>query len=154
MGKLRNRVIAEQRIYDDPKHPETSDYDVALPQTVPKAVHDPETGETLDVTMARVAKTASDALKDANDAHFTADEALEVAELEKSSAEGAAEAIAAVQNTISATPSQAGSPAYTGARQKPTWNNYPVEMLTITYGDSRVSEEAFTGEVNAGEYKA
>lgn len=154
MGKLRNRVIAEQRIYDDPKHPETSDYDVALPQTVPKAVHDPETGETLDVTMARVAKTASDALKDANDAHFTADEALEVAELAKSTAEGAAEAIAAVQNTISATPSQAGSPAYTGARQKPTWNNYPVEMLTITYGDSRVSEEAFTGEVNAGEYKA
>lgn len=154
MGKLRNRVIAEQRIYDDPKHPETSDYDVALPQTIPKAVHDPETGETLDVTMARVAKTASDALKDANAAHFTADEALEVAELAKSTAEGAAEAIAAVQNTISATPSQAGSPAYTGARQKPTWNNYPVEMLTITYGDSRVSEEAFTGEVNAGEYKA
>ena len=66
MGKLRNRVITEKRIYDDPQHPETSDYDVSLPRTVPKAVHDPETGETLDVTMKRVSKTASDALAAAN----------------------------------------------------------------------------------------
>ena len=154
MGKLRNRVITEKRIYDDPQHPETSDYDVSLPRTVPKAVHDPETGETLDVTMARVSKTASDALAAAKAAQGTADTALETAELAKSTAEAAADAIAAVQNTISATPSQFGSPVYTGAKQKPTWNNYPVEMLTITYGEDRVSEEAFAGETDAGEYKA
>ena len=159
MGKLRNRVITENRVYDDPQHPETSDYDVSLPRTVPKAVHDPDTGETLDVTMKRVSKTASDALEAANAAQETADKALETAELAKKVADGAAEAIAAVQNTISATPSQSGSPAYTGAKQKPTWNNYPVEMLTITYGDpdnpdARISEADFTGETNAGEYKA
>ena len=154
MGKLRNRVITEKRIYDDPQHPETSDYDVSLPRTVPKAVHDPETGETLDVTMAQVSKTASDALAAAKAAQGTADTALETAELAKSTAEAAADAIAAVQNTISATPSQFGSPVYTGAKQKPTWNNYPVEMLTITYGEARVSEEAFAGETNAGDYKA
>lgn len=154
MGKLRNRVIAEQRVYDDPKHPETSDYDVALPRTVPKAVHDPNTGETLDVTMARVSKTAEDALAAATAAQETANDALELAGQAKEVADGAAEAIAAVQNTISVTPSQSGSPAYTGTAQKPVWNNYPVEMLTITYGEGRVSEEAFTGEVNAGTYKA
>lgn len=154
MGKLRNRVIAEQRVYDDPKHPETSDYDVALPRTVPKAVHDPNTGETLDVTMARVSKTAEDALAAATAAQETADDALELAGQAKEVADGAAEAIAAVQNTISVTPSQSGSPAYTGTAQKPVWNNYPVEMLTITYGEGRVSEEAFTGEINAGTYKA
>ena len=108
MGKLRNRVITENRVYDDPQHPETSDYDVSLPRTVPKAVHDPDTGETLDVTMKRVSKTASDALEAANAAQETADKALETAELAKKVADGAAEAIAAVQNTISATPSQSG----------------------------------------------
>ena len=154
MGKLRNRVITEKRIYDDPQHPETSDYDVSLPRTVPKAVHDPETGETLDVTMKRVSKTASDALAAANAAQGTANKALEIAELAKTTAEAAADAIAAVQNTISATPSQFGSPVYTGAKQKPTWNNYPVEMMTITYGEGRVSEETFAGETDAGEYKA
>ena len=154
MGKLRNRVIAEQRIYDDPLHPDTSNYDVTLPRTVPRAVHDPETGETLDVTMARVSKTAVDALAAANAAQGTANEALEIAELAKTTAEAAADAIAAVQNTISATPSQFGSPVYTGAKQKPTWNNYPVEMMTITYGEGRVSEDAFTGEADAGDYKA
>ena len=40
------------------------------------------------------------------------------------------------------------------ALAKPTWNNYPVEMLTITYGTGRVTESAFTGETNAGTYKA
>lgn len=154
MGKLRNRVIAEQRIYDDPLHPDTSNYDVTLPRTVPRAVHDPETGETLDVTMARVSKTAVDALAAANAAQGTANKALEIAELAKTTAEAAADAIAAVQNTISATPSQFGSPVYTGAKQKPTWNNYPVEMMTITYGEGRVSEDAFTGEADAGDYKA
>ena len=84
MGKLRNRVITEKRIYDDPQHPETSDYDVSLPRTVPKAVHDPETGETLDVTMKRVSKTASDALAAAKAAQGTADTALETAEADLS----------------------------------------------------------------------
>ena len=36
MGKLRDRVIAEQRVYDDPKHPDTSSYDVTFPKTVSK----------------------------------------------------------------------------------------------------------------------
>ena len=154
MGKLRDRVIAEQRVYDDPKHPDTSSYDVTFPKTVTPAVIDPKTGERLDAAVARIGKTASDALAAANAAQKTADDALTTANLAKEVAEGAAEAIAAVQNTISATPSQSGSLVYTGAAQKPTWNNYPVEMLVITYGDARVAEGAFTGEVNAGTYKA
>ena len=154
MGKLRDRVIAEQRVYEDPKHPETSNYDEVFPRTVTPAVVDPKTGEKLDKTVARIGKTADDALKAAKAAQKTADKALSTAELAKSTADGAAEAIAAVQNTISATPSQSGSLAYTGTRQKPTWNNYPVEMLVITYGSGKVSEADFTGEVNAGIYKA
>lgn len=154
MGKLRDRVIEEQRVYDDPKHPETSDYDVTFPRTVTRAVIDPKTGETLDKSLARIEKTADDALAAANAAQSTANDALELAEQAKEVADGAAEAIAAVQNTISVTPSQSGSLAYTGTVQKPTWNNYPVEMLTITYGEDRVSEENFTGETNAGVYKA
>lgn len=154
MGKLRDRVIAEQRVYDDPKHPDTSSYDVTFPKTVTPAVIDPKTGERLDAAVARIGKTASDALAAANAAQKTADDALTTANLAKEVAEGAAEAIAAVQNTISATPSQSGSLVYTGAVQKPTWNNYPVEMLVITYGDARVAEGAFIGEVNAGTYKA
>ncbi len=154
MGKLRDRVITEQRIYDDPKHPETSNYDVTFPKTVISAVIDPKTGEKLDAALARIGKTASDALAAANAAQETADDALTTANLAKEVADGAAEAIAAVQNTISATPSQSGSLAYTGTAQKPTWNNYPVEMLVITYGADRVAESAFTGEINAGTYKA
>lgn len=154
MGKLRDRVIAEQRVYEDPKHPETSNYDEVFPRTVTPAVVDPKTGEKLDKTVARIGKTADDALKAAKAAQKTADKALSTAKLAKSTADGAAEAIAAVQNTISATPSQSGSLAYTGTRQKPTWNNYPVEMLVITYGSGKVSEADFTGEVNAGIYKA
>ena len=110
MGKLRDVVIAEQRIYDDPKHPESSDYDVTLPRTIPKAVVDPKTGETLDGTLAELTELATDAAAAAKAAQTTADKALSTAELAKEVAQGAADAIAAVQNTISATPSQSGSP--------------------------------------------
>lgn len=44
-------------------------------------------------------------------------EASETAKQAKDVADGAAEAIAAVQNTISVIPSQSGSPAYTGSAQ-------------------------------------
>ena len=154
MGKLRDVVIAEQRIYDDPKHPESSDYDVTLPRTIPKAVVDPETGETLDGTLAELTELATDAAAAARAAQTTANKALTTANLAKEVAQGAADAIAAVQNTISATPSQSGGLAYTGARQKPSWNNYAVEMMVITYGEARTPEADFTGEVNAGTYKA
>lgn len=154
MGKLRNRVIAEQRVYEDPKHPKTSNYDTVFPRTVTPAVIDPSSGEKLSAALTRIGTAAAGAATAASTAQATANEALATANLAKSTADGAAEAIAAVQNTISATPSQAGTLAYTGSPQKPTWNNYPVEMLTITYGTGRVTESAFTGETNAGTYKA
>lgn len=86
-------------------------------------------------------------------------EATETAKQAKDVADGAAQAIAAVQNTISVIPSQAGSPAYTGAAQVPSWNNYAVEMMTVTYGDpddpeARITEADFQGETEAGTYKA
>ena len=71
MGKLRDRVIAEQRVYEDPKHPETSNYDEVFPRTVTPAVVDPKTGEKLDKTVARIGKTADDALKAAKAAQKT-----------------------------------------------------------------------------------
>lgn len=97
---------------------------------------------------ASAAKTAVGA------AQTTANTALETANLAKEIAEGAAQAIAAVQKSISVTPSQSGTLSYNEERQKPVWNNYPVEMLVITYGEGRVSEDAFTGETEAGVYKA
>ena len=89
MGKLRNRVIAGQRVYEDPKHPKTSNYDEVFPRTVTSAVVDPKTGETLDKTVVRIGKTAEDALEAATAAQETADEALATAELAKSTADGA-----------------------------------------------------------------
>lgn len=94
-------------------------------------------------------KSMQDMLKEAAD---TAAQAKEVAD-------GAAEAIAAVQNTISVIPSQSGSPAYTGSAQTPTWNNFSAEMMTLTYGDpdnaaTRTPAADFTGEIAAGTYKA
>lgn len=82
------------------------------------------------------------------------EDAVTTAESAKEVADGAAQAIAAVQNTISVTPSQSGTLTYNSALQKPTWNNNAVEMLTITYGENRVSEAEFTGEINAGTYYA
>lgn len=70
-------------------------------------------------------------------------EATETAKQAKDVADGAAQAIAAVQNTISVIPSQAGSPAYTGAAQTPAWNGYDSAKLTIS-GD--------TSGTNAGDY--
>ncbi len=72
----------------------------------------------------------------------------------KEVADGAAEAIAAVQNTISVVPSQSGSLTYNKDQQKPSWNNYSKEMMTVTYGQEKTSEEDFQGETNAGTYKA
>ena len=94
-------------------------------------------------------KSMQDMLKEASD---TAAQAKKVAD-------GAAEAIAAVQNTISVIPSQSGSPAYTGSAQTPTWNNFSAEMMTLTYGsttnpETRTPAADFTGEIAAGTYKA
>ena len=66
-------------------------------------------------------KSMQDMLKEAAD---TAAQAKEVAD-------GAAEAIAAVQNTISVIPSQSGSPAYTGSAQTPTWTGYYEDLMNI-----------------------
>lgn len=66
MGNLRNVGIAEQRVYADPKNPADSDYDVALPITVPEAVIDPDTKKTLSETISQqaaeilAAKTAAE----------------------------------------------------------------------------------------------
>ncbi len=72
----------------------------------------------------------------------------------KAVADGAAAAIAAVQNTISVIPSQAGSLTYNKSAQKPVWNNFSKEMMEVKYGQDKTSEEDFAGETNAGTYKA
>lgn len=48
MGNRKGAYIAEDRVYDNPSDPEHSDYDVRLPVTVPKAVINPDTGETVE----------------------------------------------------------------------------------------------------------
>ncbi len=82
------------------------------------------------------------------------DEAAATAANAKEVADGAAQAIAAVQNTISVIPSQSGSLTYNKGAQKPSWNNFSTEMMDVTYGEDRTPEADFTGEVNAGTYKA
>ena len=72
----------------------------------------------------------------------------------KEVADGAAKAIAAVQNTISVVPSQSGSLTYNGGTQLPSWNNLALEMMTITYGEDRTPAEDYQGETDAGTYKA
>ena len=81
-------------------------------------------------------------------------EAATTAAQAKEVADGAAQAIAAVQNTISVIPSQSGSLTYNGGAQLPSWNNLALEMMTITYGEDRVSAAEFQGETDAGTYKA
>lgn len=72
----------------------------------------------------------------------------------KEVADGAAQAIAAVQNTISVVPSQSGSLTYNGSAQIPSWNNLALEMMTITYTEDKVAAASYTGETDAGTYKA
>ena len=81
-------------------------------------------------------------------------EAATTAAQAKEVADGAAQAIAAVQNTISVIPSQSGSLTYNGGAQLPSWNNLALEMMDITYGEDRVSAAEFQGETDAGTYKA
>jgi hypothetical protein len=80
--------------------------------------------------------------------------AAETAKQAKDVADGAAKAIAAVQNTISVIPSQSGSLTYNKERQKPSWNNLALEMMDITYGEDRTPAADFQGETDAGTYKA
>ena len=72
----------------------------------------------------------------------------------KEVADGAAKAIAAVQNTISVVPSQSGSLIFNGSTQLPSWNNLALEMMTITYGEDKTPAEDYQGETDAGTYKA
>ena len=81
-------------------------------------------------------------------------EAAATAAQAKDVADGAAKAIAAVQNTISVIPSQAGSLTYNKGPQIPTWNNLALEMMDITYGEDRTPAAEFQGETDAGTYKA
>ena len=81
-------------------------------------------------------------------------EATTTANQAKEIADGASKAIAAVQNTISVVPSQSGSLIYNGSAQLPSWNNLALEMMTITYGEDRVSAADFQGKTDAGTYKA
>lgn len=83
----------------------------------------------------------------------------ETAKQAKDVADGAAQAIAAVQNTISVIPSQSGGLTYNGSAQRPSWNNYAVEMMEVTYGDpddpeARITEADFQGQTDAGTYMA
>lgn len=81
-------------------------------------------------------------------------EAADTAAQAKKVADGAAQAIAAVQNTISVIPSQSGSLTYNGSAQLPSWNNLALEMMTITYGEDKAAAEDYKGETDAGAYKA
>lgn len=80
--------------------------------------------------------------------------AADTADQAKKVAEGAAQAIAAVQNTISVVPSQSGSLTYNGSAQLPSWNNLALEMMTITYGEDKTAATDYPGETDAGTYKA
>ena len=82
------------------------------------------------------------------------EETAATADQAKAVAEAAAKAIAAVQNTISAIPSQYGSLKYNGSALLPNWNNLDLEMMTIAYGEERTAAEDYTGETEAGTYKA
>lgn len=82
------------------------------------------------------------------------EEAQATAKAAKDVADGAAQAIAAVQNTISVVPSQSGTLTYNKGKQKPSWNNLALEMMDITYGEDKTSAEDFQGETDAGTYKA
>jgi hypothetical protein len=55
MGIFRKAIIAENRVYDDPKNPATSPFDVSLPITVLGAVFDPDTGDTVGQMILAVA---------------------------------------------------------------------------------------------------
>ena len=81
-------------------------------------------------------------------------ETADIAAQAKDVADGAAAAIAAVQNTISVVPSQSGSLTYNGSAQLPSWNNLTLEMMTITYGEGKTPAEDYQGETDAGTYKA
>ena len=81
-------------------------------------------------------------------------QAADTAAQAKEVAEGAAKAIAALQNTISVVPSQSGSLTYNKGLQKPTWNNLATEMMELTYGEDRTPAADFQGETDAGVYKA
>lgn len=81
-------------------------------------------------------------------------EAQDTAAAAKAVADGAAQAIAAVQNTISVVPSQSGALTYNKGKQKPAWNNFATEMMTVTYGEDRTEAESFDGETEAGSYTA
>lgn len=81
------------------------------------------------------------------DAAATAAQAKEVAD-------GAAKAIAAVQNTISVVPSQSGSLIFNGSTQLPSWNNLALEMMDITYGEDKTPAAEYKGETDAGTYRA
>lgn len=72
----------------------------------------------------------------------------------KEVADGAAQAIAAVQNTISVVPSQSGGLTYNGSAQTPSWNNFSTEMMSVTYGEDKTAAASFAGETAAGTYKA
>ena len=82
------------------------------------------------------------------------EETAATAALAKDVADGAAQAIAAVQNTISVVPSQSGSLTYNGSAQIPSWNNLALEMMTIAYGEDKTAAADYTGETDAGTYKA
>ena len=82
------------------------------------------------------------------------EETAATADQAKAVAEAAAKAIAAVQNTISAIPSQYGSLKYNGSALLPNWNNLDLEMMTIAYGEERTAAEDYAGETEAGTYKA
>lgn len=82
------------------------------------------------------------------------EEAQATAKEAKDVADGAAKAIAAVQNTISVIPSQSGTLTYNKTKQKPSCNNLALEMMDITYGADKTSAEDFQGETDAGIYKA
>ena len=82
------------------------------------------------------------------------EEAEATAKAAKDVADGAAKAIAAVQNMISVVPSQSGTLTYNKGKQKPSWSNFATEMMEVTYGEERTPAESFDGETEAGHYTA
>jgi len=68
-----------------------------------------------------------------------------IAEGAKETADAAMDAVQKAAHTITAVPSQAGTLAYTGSEQSPSWNNYNPDQLTLG---------GTTAGTNAGSYQA
>lgn len=84
MGTIRNTIVEETRIYDDPKNPNNSPYDMLVPRTTPEAVIDSRTNTPLSDKIKKYDESLNDiegATEAANSAASNANRAASAANL-------------------------------------------------------------------------